>query len=56
MVFAIVMNFAIDLHHQFPFMTKEISDEESFFAQIIEEKRILAISNEEPRFRHTPGV
>jgi hypothetical protein len=43
MVFVVVVNFAIDLHNQLPFITKEISDEESLLTQIIEEKRVLAV-------------
>ena len=43
MVLPIVMNLAIDLHHQLPFIAKEISDKESFLAQISEENWVLAI-------------
>ncbi len=43
MILPIAVNLAIDLHYQFPFMAKEIGDEESLLAQIIEEKRILPV-------------
>lgn len=43
MIFSTIMNLAINLYHQFLFMTKKIRDEKSLLAQIIKEKRILAI-------------
>jgi len=56
MIFAIIMNLAIKLHHQFPFMAKEIGDEESFFAQIIEEKWVLAIEFQTQKLSISHGL
>ncbi len=56
MVFAVVMNFSIDLNNQTPLITKEISDEESLLAQIIEEKRVLAIKLQAQKLPITHGL
>ncbi len=56
MILTIVMNLAVNLHDKFMFMTKEIRDEKSFLAQIIEEKRILAVEFQIKKFSIAHGL